>query len=389
MLARALSDQRDALAFVVERPGLLVPAAVRWVERLGGGLGSPVLPFFMLSFGLSASDMGLLSTIGTLFAILPAPIYGYAQDRFGPYGTILFGAAACGLGCGLEGFSQGVAWFVAARAFQGLGGGNLPSVVNAHITSCTPVDKRALILSAFTAQCLTLRICGQALYLPWDEALRALGLTRLIRFRVTLSVCTFFCWFGVVAIITHGHHLRRAAAAYSTMDGASAEGGDEAASASLRGGREEVETSSGSVSDEAEAGRPAPAPPASTPDAGVTAHWPALLACLATLSSVACYESLHLTVWPLFLHTHYGWAEQQYAPILFASTAASAASVALAPRAHASLGGPASSEPPPESGWGRKAPPCPLAAVPRPRQTHVRGWPATGVGPPCCLHPAA
>ena len=25
----------------------------------------------------------------------------------------------------------------------------------------------------------------------------------------------------------------------------------------------------------------------------------------------------------------------------------------------------------------------------RPRQTHVRGWPATGVGPPCCLHPAA
>ena len=37
------------------------------------------------------------------------------------------------------------------------------------------------------------------------------------------------------------------------------------------------------------------------------------------------YEALIQTTWPLFINTHYGWTEQQYAPILFASTVASAA----------------------------------------------------------------
>ena len=36
-----------------------------------------------------------------------------------------------------------------------------------------------------------LRTCGQALYVPWDGTLQLCGLTeRLLRFRVTLSVCT-------------------------------------------------------------------------------------------------------------------------------------------------------------------------------------------------------
>ena len=37
-----LADQREALTFITSHPRTFVPAAVRWVERLGGGLGSPV-----------------------------------------------------------------------------------------------------------------------------------------------------------------------------------------------------------------------------------------------------------------------------------------------------------------------------------------------------------
>ena len=37
------------------------------------------------------------------------------------------------------------------------------------------------VLSSFTAQCLLLRLCGQLLYLPWDAALTAAGMHRMLR----------------------------------------------------------------------------------------------------------------------------------------------------------------------------------------------------------------
>ena len=43
-----------------------------------------------------------------------------------------------------------------------------------------------------------------------------------------------------------------------------------------------------------------------------------IAACLCALLLTACYESLMLTTWPLFMHTHFGWSEQEYAPLLFA-----------------------------------------------------------------------
>ena len=50
------------------------------------------------------------------------------------------------------------------------------------------------MLSALAVQGAVLRTAGQALYLPWDGALRLCGMSdRILRFRVTLSVCTFFC----------------------------------------------------------------------------------------------------------------------------------------------------------------------------------------------------
>ena len=183
-----LADQREALTFITSHPRTFVPAAVRWVERLGGGLGSPVGPFFLLALNLSPSQMGQLSSIGTIAAVLPAPLFGYCQDRFGPFYTIVFGAASCGIGCGLQGFAPDISWLIYARIFQGMGGGNLPFVINAHITACTPVEKRALVLSAFAAQCLVVPLAGQLLYLPWDWMLGALDLPRMLRFRTTLSV---------------------------------------------------------------------------------------------------------------------------------------------------------------------------------------------------------
>ena len=61
-----------------------------------------MVPYFLLAMGLDAADMGLLSAIMVIFTIIPAPVYGWSQDTFGPFATILVASLMCGLGCGLR-----------------------------------------------------------------------------------------------------------------------------------------------------------------------------------------------------------------------------------------------------------------------------------------------
>ena len=189
-----LSDQWQVLRQFLRDPRLLTTVCIYWVERVGGGLGAPVVPFFSLALGLNAPDMGLLSTISLVCLMLPAPLYGWIQDRRGPLYTIMVSSGACAIGCGLRGFAQNFWWLVPSAALAGFGGGNLASTISAHVATQTPPARRALVLSALAVQGAVLRTAGQALYLPWDGALRLCGMSdRILRFRVTLSVCTFFC----------------------------------------------------------------------------------------------------------------------------------------------------------------------------------------------------
>ncbi len=329
MITDAFRDQRAALSFVISSPRVLVPAAVRWVERLGGGLNSPVLPFFMLALNLSPSQMGMLSTISVVSSLVPAPAYGYVQDRFGTFFPIIVASITCGLGCSFEGLATGFGMLTCARIFQGIGGYNLPSVINAHITAHAPPNRRALVLSAFTAQCLCLRICGQLLYLPWDMMLRQFDLGRMLRFRITLSMCSLFCWFGVVALLVAGRHLRERTVEPLEMAADELEPkvqDDRPAKATETRTSSTAAVAAGSKS------------VSSAEHATVSTTLLGVGPCLLVLLLVACYDSLLQTTWPLFINTHYGWSEQEFAPLLFTSTAASAIAVALYPRLHAACG---------------------------------------------------
>ena len=204
----ALSDQWQVFCCMRRDPRLITAVCIFWVERVGGGLGAPVVPYFLLALGLSAPDIGLLSTVSLVCLILPAPLYGWIQDRHGPLYTIMVSSAACAIGCGLRGFAQNFWWLLPSAALAGFGGGNLVSTISAHVATETPPARRALFLSALAVQGAVLRTCGQALYVPWDAGLRLCGLAeRLLRFRITLSVCTFFCMFGVVQLAFNGRHL--------------------------------------------------------------------------------------------------------------------------------------------------------------------------------------
>lgn len=245
----ALSDQWQVFCCMRRDPRLITAVCIFWVERVGGGLGAPVVPFFLLALGLSAPDIGLLSTVSLVCLILPAPFYGWIQDRHGPLYTIMVSSAACSLGCGLRGFAQNFWWLLPSAALAGFGGGNLVSTISAHVATETPPARRALFLSALAVQGAVLRTCGQALYVPWDAGLRLCGLAeRLLRFRITLSVCTFFCIFGVVQLAFNGRHLapahlhlRRAA----PRPGATAETESDTSDTERRASRTEAEAELG------------------------------------------------------------------------------------------------------------------------------------------------
>lgn len=330
MLIRVLTDQQNALRFVLSSSRVLVPAMVRWVERFGGGLGSPVKPFFMLALSLSPIQMGMLSTVSVFFALIPAPLYGFVQDRFGTYFPIIVASTACGLGCTLEGLATGFNSLVAARVFQGIGGDNLPSVINAHLSACAPPSKRALVLSAFSFQCMVLRLGGQLFYTPWDVMLRALSLDRMLRFRITLSVCSLFCWFGVVALLVAGRQLRQPQSAVGPIEMVDDDGEERAATTTAstedKSGRAAATASSADPND------------AATADLSVGTALGRILPSVLLLATVTTYEALLQTIWPLFMHEHYGWSEQQYASLIFTSTVTQAAFVGLYPRLHAIAG---------------------------------------------------
>jgi len=335
-----IADQLDVVQTVVTTPALIVAVVIRWVERFGGGLGKPVQPFFLLALGLDATAMGQISTIGTLCSLLPAPLYGWAQDRFGPYYTLLVASAGCGIGCLLFGFAPGFAVLAVATAFQGIGGGSLATMVNAHVALVTPPARRSLVLTGFITQCLTLHIAGQAAYVPWDLMLRTLGVSnRVLRFRLTLSVCTFFCFFGVLQLLRFGHHLgdTRKKPGYGTeaTDTEAVELRTPSSEGQGKGASDEAELGSSDLSDDAATPKPSSGEP----------HWPsarqtvALGSCFPLVFLVACYEALLSLAWPLFIKTHFGWQEHQFGGIIFASSVAQAVATASFPLFDRTFGG--------------------------------------------------
>ena len=376
-----VADQWAVLRRFLAEPRLLTAVCIFWVERVGGGLGAPVVPFFALELGLAAPDIGLLSTIALCFLMLPAPLYGWIQDRHGPMFTIMVSSGCCALGCGLRGFAQGFYWLAVSSALGGFGGGNLISTISAHVATETPPSQRALALSALAVQGSTLRILGQALYVPWDAALRGGGLgERMLRFRVTLSVCTFFCAFGVVQLCLNGHHLRRGSHRAAAVASAAADDGDADSGGSTEeaqgGGMPRVASSDGlgaELSDgggrttelvtlvkgaDADADDDAAAAVASVRGGGgggggggcggcgggggggaLGGRVPAgVLPCLLALYLRAACEALATILWPLFMRAHFGYDERGYARLLFLSTLLSTVAVAAFPRLQRRVG---------------------------------------------------
>jgi len=382
--ARAvLHEQLGALRLFIRRRALLVVVVIYWVERVSNGLNAAVVPFFMRALALSPSQMGLLATIARAALLTTAPLYGLVVDARGPLAAIMVASSLCSAGCMLRSFSSTFGELAAAMVMTGAGGANLVPLISAHLARETRPAVRPLVLSAFALQGAVLRIVGQGLFIPWDALLDAYGVhDRVTRFRVTLSICSFGCVFGVINLWLNGHLLSRATLLRTVDDGltrravkqarcgsAAGDAGAPVASelayeqelaeeytAAHAGARSRAGAGSGPTAEELEFAEAVvaleaisaheaargllPAGGGAADGGGVTGLGAvasrarassgatlapptpllALSLVLATAFVCSMADTVLQLVWPLYLSLHYGYAEHEYGALLFAST---------------------------------------------------------------------
>ncbi|KAK2749921.1 hypothetical protein FQN57_005338 [Myotisia sp. PD_48] len=72
------------------------------------------------------------------------PLYGRLSDIFGRKSCLLFGYAVFGIGCVLCGLARNMSELIAARIFQGIGGGGMTTVVSIIMSDIVPLRDRGL-----------------------------------------------------------------------------------------------------------------------------------------------------------------------------------------------------------------------------------------------------
>ncbi|KAL8714626.1 MAG: hypothetical protein Q9220_001574 [cf. Caloplaca sp. 1 TL-2023] len=121
-----------------------------------------ILPAIAIGIFLSAADQTLIVTMyGKIGSDLKAlsktswvstayfltlssfqPLYGKLSDIFGRKSALLFGYAIFGIGCLFCGLARNMNELIAARAFAGIGGGGMTTVVSILMSDIVPLRER-------------------------------------------------------------------------------------------------------------------------------------------------------------------------------------------------------------------------------------------------------
>ncbi|KAL4998235.1 major facilitator superfamily domain-containing protein [Aspergillus recurvatus] len=102
------------------------------------------------SYGKIGSDLkalNLTSWIATSYFLTLTsfqPLYGKLSDIFGRKSCLLFAYAVFGIGCLFCGLAQSIHQLIAARVFQGVGGGGMTTVVSILLSDIIPLRDRGV-----------------------------------------------------------------------------------------------------------------------------------------------------------------------------------------------------------------------------------------------------
>lgn len=95
--------------------------------------------------GSELDSLSLVSWIATAYFLTLTsfqPLYGKLSDIFGRKPCLLFGYMVFGLGCLFCGLAQNMNQLIAARAFSGIGGGGMTTVVSILLSDTVPLRER-------------------------------------------------------------------------------------------------------------------------------------------------------------------------------------------------------------------------------------------------------
>ena len=198
-----IQRQGKALQLLWSTPQFRAPLITIWVASFGGSLHAPVTTGFVRKLGATTSDIGTMGAIISVGMVLLSPVYGWLLDRFGGFVPIVLACFFCATGCAVRGFAGDVPALFLGSFLVSLGAGNLWTVVLSFISTNSSREIRSTVVSAFLFQVAVLRVAGKCMYAPFDMALHSIfGFDDdLFRDRITMSVCTFFCIFGVFLLL--------------------------------------------------------------------------------------------------------------------------------------------------------------------------------------------
>ncbi|KAL4885869.1 hypothetical protein BJY04DRAFT_205151 [Aspergillus karnatakaensis] len=117
---------------------------------LGVFLSAADQTIIMASYGKIGSDLNALnltSWIATSYFLTLTsfqPLYGKLSDIFGRKACLLFAYAIFGTGCLFCGLAQNINQLIAARVFQGIGGGGMTTVVSILMSDIVPLRDRGV-----------------------------------------------------------------------------------------------------------------------------------------------------------------------------------------------------------------------------------------------------
>ena len=135
-------------------------------------------------------------------ALLGSPLSGWALDTYGPWIPISVTAVCCAVGCLWRGVATSI-WSLRIGAILLGGGINLWTVVLGHLVKCFPWRMRSQVLAGFSVQMTLVQLCGKGMFPVIEYVLHSILQIEeeLSRYRIHMGLCTFFCFYGVVALL--------------------------------------------------------------------------------------------------------------------------------------------------------------------------------------------
>jgi putative MFS transporter len=151
----SISKRIDALPMTPKMRKILLLVGIGWLfDAMDQGMVSGVIASIGTDWALSAAQLGLLGSAGTVGMILGAALSGIAADRWGRRTVVTATLLIFSLGSALCGFAFNFEMLLLCRVLTGFGlGGELPAA-STLVSEISPVAKRGrnvVILESFWA----------------------------------------------------------------------------------------------------------------------------------------------------------------------------------------------------------------------------------------------